>query len=379
MNGISKREKELPDAMIGRLQKIASESKDIISLSIGEPDFKTPKPLLNHAKKVINNYTHYSPAEGYTELREAISNKLKKENRMRVSKENITVTAGSQAGLFAALLSTLDPRDEVILPNPSYLGYLPAIDLVSAIPKYVNVEQENKFEINSDDIKKIANKKRTKVLILNSPSNPTGSILKKKILEELADIAIEKDIYIFSDEVYEKLTYGKKHISMGSLNGMENNVVTFQTFSKSFAMAGFRLGYVAGPRKLMNAIGKVSHYTNICAPSVSQRMGIEALKLSNKYLNNMLKEYNKRRVYLVNRLNKMDLETVMPDGAFYAFSKIPQKNSVNFAKKLLNEAKVAVVPGSEFGRNGEGFIRFSYATDFKLIKKAMERLENYLG
>ena len=378
MKGISNREIELPDAMIGRLQKIASEDKNIISLSIGEPDFQTPKPLLNYAKKIINNYTHYSPAEGYTELRQAISNKLKKENKIKLSKENIIVTAGSQAGLFAALLSTLDPKDEVILSNPSYLGYLPAIELVSAIPKYVKLEQKNNFEINPDDIKKVANKKRTKVLILNSPANPTGNVLRKKILEEIADIAIEKNIYIFSDEAYEKIIYGKKHISMGSLNGMENNVVTFQTFSKTFAMTGFRLGYTAGPKKLMDAIGKVSHYTNICAPTISQRMGIEALKLSDKYLNKMLKKYNERRLYLVKKLNELGLETNMPDGAFYTFSKIPRKNSVNFAKKLIKEARVAVVPGSEFGKYGEGFVRFSYATDLKLIKKAMERLKKVI-
>ncbi len=377
MKGISNRELELPDAMIGKLQKIATESKDVISLSIGEPDFLTPKPLLTYAKKIIKQSTHYTPAEGYSELREVVSRKLKKENRIKTNVGNIIITSGSQAGLFSALLSTLDPKCEVILPNPSYLGYLPAVELVSAIPKFVKLEEKNNFEINPDDVKKVANKK-TKVLIINSPSNPTGNVIRKKILEELADIAIEKDFYIFSDEAYEKLIYDKKHISIGSLNGMQNHVVTFQTFSKSFAMCGFRLGYIAGPEKLTSAISKVSHYTNICAPAMSQRMGIEALKLPNKYLNKMLKEYNRRRLYIVKRLNEMNLRTCLPEGAFYAFSKIPQKNSVNFARKLLREAKVATVPGTEFGKYGEGYIRFSYATKLLLIEKAMERIEKVI-
>jgi len=380
MKELSEREVELPDAMIGKLQKIASESKDIISLGPGEPDFLTPKPILKFAKKSLKNSTHYTAAEGMTELREAISKKLKKDNKIKLSKDNILVSTGSQSAIFFALLSTLDPGDQVVLPNPSYLGYVPAIDLVNATPVYVRVEEENKFEINPDDIKKAIDKKKTRVIILNSPSNPTGNVIRKKILEEVADIAVDNDVYVFSDEAYEKIVYNKKHHSIGSLNGMKDYVLTFQTFSKSYAMAGFRLGYAAGPKELIDAMAKTSHYITVCPPHISQLAGINALSMNTKHIDKMVNEYQRRRDFIVKRLNDIGLPTVNPDGAFYAFSNIQSysKNSVNFAKKLIKDIKVATVPGSEFGKFGEGYLRFSYATDYKLIKKAMERLENYL-
>ncbi len=380
MKELSEREVELPDAMIGRLQKIASESKDIISLGPGEPDFLTPKPILNFAKKSFKSSTHYTAAEGMTELREAISKKLRKDNKIKLPKENILVSAGSQAAIFSALLSTLDPGDQIVLSNPSYLGYTPAIDLVSASPSYVKLEEEDKFEINPDEVKKAINKKKTRILILNSPANPTGNVIRKKVLEELADIAVNNDIYIFSDEAYEKIIYDKKPHSIGSLNGMKDYVLTFQTFSKSYAMAGFRLGYAAGPKELIDAMAKTSHYLTVCPPHFAQLAGINALSMNTKYIDKMVNEYQRRRDFIVKKLNDIGLPTVNPDGAFYAFSNIQDysKNSVNFAKKLIKDIKVAAVPGSEFGKFGEGYLRFSYATDYKLIKKAMERLEDYL-
>ena len=380
MKELSEREVELPDAMIGRLQKIASESKDIISLGPGEPDFPTPKPILDFAKKSIKNSTHYTAAEGMTELREAISKKLRKDNKIKLAKENVLVSSGSQAAIFSALLSTLDPGDQVVLPNPSYLGYTPAIDLVSASPSYVKLEEENKFEINPDEVRNAINKKKTKVLILNSPSNPTGNIIRKKILEELADIAVDNDLYIFSDEAYEKIVYNKKLYSIGSLNGMKKHVITFQTFSKSYAMAGFRLGYAAGPKEVIDAMAKTSHYITVCPPHIAQLAGLNALSVNPKYIDRMVNEYKRRRDFIVRRLNDLGLPTLNPDGTFYAFSNIQDysNNSVKFAKNLIKDIKVATVPGSEFGKFGEGYLRFSYATDYKLIHKAMARLEDYL-
>src|SRR3989344_3703945 len=343
MKHISERELQLPEAQIGRLLKIAAEDKSIISLSVGEPDFITPKPLLSYAKTVIDKSTHYSPTSGIHELREAIVKKLKKDNKINLSPENIMVSCGSQQAIFTALLSTVDPGEQVIVPNPSYLAYIPAIDLVNATPIYFKLEQENNFEINPDKIKEVIDKKKSEVLIINTPSNPTGTVLSKKILEEIADIAVENDLYVFSDEAYEKLIYDKKHVSIGSLNGMQDYVVTFHTFSKSYAMCGFRLGFAAGPRKLIEAMSK-------------------------------------RRNFLIKRLNEINLETRMPDGAFYAFSNIKNysKNSNDFAEKILKKAKVAVVPGTEFGRYGEGFIRFSYAANYSLIETAVDRLERFL-
>ncbi|HLC22588.1 MAG TPA: aminotransferase class I/II-fold pyridoxal phosphate-dependent enzyme, partial [Candidatus Nanoarchaeia archaeon] len=264
--------------------------------------------------------------------------------------------------------------------NPGYLGYLPAIELVSAVPRYVRLKEEENFEINPDRIKKLITKK-TRVIVLNTPANPTGTVIRRSILEEIADIAVENDLYIFSDEAYEKFMYGQKaHVSIGSFNGMDKYVVTFQTFSKSYAMCGFRLGYAIGPRDVIQAMQKSIHYITICPPHISQLVGMKALSLSEKYVAQMRKEYYRRRTMIVRRLNDMGLETQMPDGAFYTFSNITRysNNSQKFAAKLLKETKVAVVPGTEFGRHGEGYIRCSYATDYRLIQYAMDRLEKFL-
>ena len=205
-------------------------------------------------------------------------------------------------------------------------------------------------------------------------------MLSKSTLEEIADIAIEHDLYVFSDEAYEKLVYGKKHISIGSLNGMEEHVVTFQTFSKSYAMCGFRVGYAAGPLDLIKAMDKVHHYVTLCAPNISQLVAIKALSLSPRYTEAMRKEYDRRRVFLVNRLNELGLRTRMPNGAFYAFSNIQDysTDSYKFAEQILKKVKVAVVPGVEFGKYGEGYVRFSYAADIKLIEEGMNRIEKFL-
>lgn len=377
---ISERELELPDSIIGKLQGIAAEHKDVISLGVGEPDFITPKPILDYAAKVISKATHYSAPGGRTDLKEAICKKLKKDNKINADIDNIIVTCGSQEAIFSALLASLDPSEQVILPNPGYLGYIPAIDLVEGSPVYVKLKEESNFEINPDDVKRLIDKKKTKVILINTPSNPTGNVISRKVLEELADIAVETDTYIFSDEAYEKLIYDKKHISVGSLNGMEKYAVTFQTFSKSYAMCGFRLGYAAGPKKLIEAMTKSSHYVTLCPPHLSQLLGIKALSLPNSYIEKMRVEYDRRRRFIVKRLNDIGLRTRMPNGAFYTFSNIEHisKNSLNFCKKLLNKEKVAVVPGSEFGIYGEGYIRCSYATDLNKIKIAMERIERFV-
>lgn len=381
MKEISERELELPDAVIGKLLKIAAEDKSIISLGPGEPDFKTPAPILTYAKKIIQKSTHYTAPSGRTDLKEAIARKLRKENKIKADAEDIMIATGSQEALFAAFLSTLDPSEQVILPNPSYLAYIPAIELVNGSPVYVKLEEDNNFEINPEKIKEVIDKKKTKVILINSPSNPTGNVLSKKTLERIADIAVEYDLYIFSDEAYEKLIYDRKHISIGSLNGMEKYVVTFQTFSKSYAMCGFRLGYACGPEDLIEAMAKSAHYITICAPHISQLLAMKALTLPKRYIERMRKEYDRRRKFIVKRLNQLGLKTNYPHGAFYTFSNITSvtsKNSFDFARELLNKAKVAVVQGTEFGRYGEGFIRCSYATDIKLIAKAMNRIERFL-
>jgi len=380
---LSERQSQLPEQVIGKLLKLAVESKDIISLGPGEPDFVTPKPLLDYGAKLLQKGvgTHYSPPGGIAELKEEIVKKLKRDNRILARPENVIVTCGSQEALFLALTSTLDVSEQVIIPNPGYMGYLPAVELINGFPVSLELREENKFEIIPDDVRDAIVPKKTKVLILNSPSNPTGCLVGKKTLEEIADIAIENDMFVFSDEAYEKIIYDdSKHVSFASLNGVKKHSVTFQTFSKSYAMCGFRVGYAVGPENLIKLMTESHINTTVSAPTVSQLIGIKALQLSDTYVERMLSEYDRRRKFIVRRLNEVGLRTINPGGAFYTFSSIKPygKKSSEFAEQLLKEAKVACVPGTEFGKFGEGFLRFSFATNYKLIEEAMKRIELFI-
>ncbi|MBM3199474.1 aminotransferase class I/II-fold pyridoxal phosphate-dependent enzyme [Candidatus Woesearchaeota archaeon] len=381
MVDISERETELPDAVIGKLLKIAVEDKTVISLGPGEPDFQAPKPIIEFVKKYADKCNHYSPPGGRAALKEEIIKKLKRDNKIKALPENIIVTCGSQEALLLATACTLDVSEQIILPNPSFMGFLPTFEIFDANPVFVPLEEEEGFEINPDEVKKVIDKKKTKVLLINSPANPTGNVISKKVLEELADIAREHNIYIFSDEAYEKIVYdGKKHCSIGSLNGMEKYVVTLHSFSKTYAMCGFRLGYAVGPEELIKAMTQTHIYSTISAPTISQLVGAEALKLSPKYTDAMVKEYARRRALILKRLGEIGLPVAKPYGAFYAFPNIKQysNDSEKFANDLLTKGKVAALPGTEFGREGQGYLRFSYATNYHLIEQAMDRLEKFL-
>jgi aminotransferase len=376
----SEREVELPDAVIAKLLKIAAEDKSTLSLSAGEPNFSAPQPIVQFTKEAAHKCNHYSPAGGRKELKEALVKKLRRENKIKVDPSNIIVTTGSQEALLLATACTLDVSEQVIIPNPSFLGYLPTFQLFNAFPVPCEVKEEENWDINPDQLKKLIDSKKTKAIIINSPSNPTGNVLSKKILEELADIAINHDIYIYSDEAYEKLIYGKKHISIASLNGMEENVVTFQTFSKSYAMCGYRVGYAVGPRNLIEAMTKIHIYSTLAAPTISQIVATKALSMHPRYIQKMVKEYDRRRKMIVKRLNQIGLPTITPHGAFYTFSNISSvdDDSFRFSYDMLKKEKVAVMPGKEFGKHGEGYIRCSYATDYKIIQKALDKIENYV-
>ena len=378
---ISERDLQLPELEFPKIFERVVTDKKVISLGPGEPDFLTPAPLLAYAKKVIASSTHYSEPAGLLELREALVKKLKRFNNIEVTPEEIVVTSGSQEGLFSALLTALDPTEQVLVPSPGYVGYIPAIDLVSATPVFVPLREEENFALNPDVLKRHIDKKKSKVLILNTPSNPTGTIMSRKLMEEIADIVVENDLLVFSDEAYEDIVYdGAKHISMASLNGMQEHVTKFHTFSKSYAMCGFRLGYCSGPKKFISEMIKNHHYVTISAPTISQLMGIRALSLAPKYLNSMVKEYDNRRKLIVNGLNKIGMKTNMPTGAFYTFSNIKDfgMNSSVFARRLLNESHVAVIPGTEFGPFGEGYVRCSFATAYDKIETALERIGKFV-
>jgi aminotransferase len=381
MPHISERELQLPEHEISKLLRIAVERKDVLSLGPGEPDFPAPQPIVQLTKKYADTCNHYSPPGGRQELREAIARKLKRDNRVDVDPENVVVTCGSQEALTLAAACTLDVSEQVIIPDPGYMGFLPAFELISAHARFLPLKEEDGFAFDPAEVEKAIDPKKTKVLMINTPANPTGTVLSKKLLEQLADIAIEHDLYIFSDEAYEKIIYdGAKHVSIGSLNGMEDYAVTFQSFSKTYAMCGYRVGYVAAPPALATAMKTTHNDVTICAPTISQMVATQALKLPAKYTDAMVQEYDRRRKLIVKRLNEMGLRTLMPKGAFYTFSNIKDLGvgSRKFAHDLLNKAKVAVVPGTDFGKNGDGYIRCSYATKYAKIQQAMDKMEKFV-
>jgi aminotransferase len=378
---ISEREEELPLSTIGELIKIAEESKDIISLGPGEPDFDSPKHVIDFAcKKLREGYTHYSPSAGRHELREAIARKLKKDNKINISPDQVIVTVGSTEAIMMALMCTIDPGEGVLVPDPGFLAYTPTVEILNGMPLCIPHHERNGFQFDIEEAKKAILPEKTNVMIINSPSNPIGVVYKKKTLEEVADFVCEYDLLAISDEAYEKLIYtGEKHISLGSLNGMENRVLTLQSFSKTYAMPGFRVGYAAGPENIINAMKKVHIYTSVCAPTISQEAALAALRGPQNYVAKMVKEYDRRRRLIIERLNEIPgFSCVEPKGAFYAFPNIKSfgMSSFDFSRWLLKNARVAVVPGTEFGRCGEGYIRCSFATSYKKIEKAMDRIED---
>lgn len=381
---ISERESELPGAMIVKLLKIAEESKDIISLGPGEPDFVPDKSITDFAaQKLKEGFTHYSPAQGRLELREALAKKLKKENKINVEPSQIAVTCGSQEAIFLALASLVDPGESVLIPDPGFLAYRPCVELLNGSVEPIELKEEDGFQITGDAIRKtITNRNRTKVLIINSPGNPTGAVFGRRMLEEIADVAIEYDLTVLSDEAYEKFVYKGKHVSFASLSGMDERTLSFHSFSKSYGMPGFRVGYASGPRELIEAITKIHPYTTLCSPTVSQEAALAALSGPQKWVDRIVLNYDRRRKFIVKRLNEIrGFHCFEPEGAFYAFPRIDFKQggkkmtSLQFCEWLLKEAKVACVPGSEFGKYGEGFIRLSYATAFDRIEQAMKNVE----
>lgn len=375
---ISERESELPPSNIGKLLKIAEESKTIISLGPGEPDFPSPPNIIRAAQAALRNkQTHYAPVEGRSDLKEAIIKKLRRENRISAGMENVLVTTGSTEGLLLGLMATMDPGEAVFTPDPGFLAYQPMIEILNGIPLRYCLHEETAFAPQVADLNHFLLPEKTNALILNTPSNPTGAVYSKRVLEAVAEFAIENDLLILSDEAYERFVYDDaKHISIASLNGLEDRVLTLHSFSKTYAMPGFRLGWATGPEQLIKAMSKLHVFTTLSSPTVSQVAGIEALSTRTvPAIQRMLREYDARRRFLVPKLNKMGLRCSMPKGAFYAFARVPdEQSSQQFAEWLLKKG-VACVPGPEFGRHGEGYVRFSYATALPKIQAAVKRME----
>ena len=378
MARISGRLRNVPFSGIREFFELVSQSKGVVSLGVGEPDFPTPTPMKAAAVQAIEeDDTSYTSNYGLLELRELISKKLLRENRLKFHPEKeILVTTGTSEALDLAFRAILEPGDEVIVPEPSYVSYKPCVWFTGANPVPVVMREENDFRVVKEDITARITKK-TKAIVVASPNNPTGSVLRKKDLEDIADLAVQHDLTVISDELYEHLIYdGEKHHSIGSFSGMSDRTITINGFSKGFAFTGWRLGYAAGSAEYIESMMKIHQYTMLCAPTISQYAALRSADCD-RYLKEMVSEYDSRRRLLVRGLNELSgVSCIMPKGAFYAFPNIKGTGmtSRGFAEKLLKEAGVAVVPGDSFGESGEGYVRCSYSVSMDVIQEALGRM-----
>ena len=378
---LSKRVLDIKPSGIRKFFDIVSEMKDAVSLGVGEPDFDTPWHIRDEGIYALTKgHTHYTSNKGMIELRKEISKYLKRRFDVSYSSEDIIVTVGGSEGIDLAMRAMINPEDEVIIPEPCYVSYTPCVHLAGGIPVPVHLKNENNFKLTADELKAAITDK-TKLLILAFPNNPTGAIMQREDLEEIAKVCIEHDIYVLTDEIYAELTYKDDHVSIASLDNMVDRTIYINGFSKAYAMTGWRLGYVAAPREIMEQMLKIHQYAIMCAPTNSQSAAIEALRNGDTSVAEMRQEYNERRRLILHELKEMKLPCFEPYGAFYAFPYIGKFNmsSEEFATRLLKEQKLAVVPGTAFGESGEGFVRLSYAYSLKDIKIAMERLRAFIS
>jgi len=369
---------------IRKLFEIAAGMEDVISLGIGEPDFDTPEHIKGYAKEALDRgMTHYGPNAGLPMLREAIAKKLKEQNGIEADpKSEVMVLVGANQAFLMGLATFLKDGEEVLIPSPMFVSYAPAVILAGGKPVEVPTYEENEFRLSVDDLEKHVSDK-TRALIINSPNNPTGAVLTKKDLEEIANFAVEHDLMVLSDEVYEHFVYdGIKNHSIASLDGMFERTITINGFSKTFAMTGWRLGFVAAPSWVIEKMVRFQMYNATCPVTFAQYAAAKALEdeRSWKAVEEMRKEYDRRRNLVWKRLNEMGLPTLKPKGAFYIFPRIRDTGLTDkeFSELMLKEAKVAVVPGSAFGKAGEGYIRISYATAYEKLEEAMDRMESVL-
>jgi len=369
---------------IRKLFDLAQGVEGLISLGIGEPDFDTPGHIKEYAKEALDRgMTHYSPNAGLPMLREAIARKLKEQNGIEADPmREIMVLVGANQAFIMGLATFLRDGEEVLIPSPMFVSYAPAVILAGGKPVEVPTYEENEFRLSVDDLEKHVTEK-TRALIINTPNNPTGAVLTRKDVEEIAGFAVEHDLMVLSDEVYEHFVYdGAKNHSIASLNGMFERTITINGFSKTFAMTGWRLGFVAAPDWVIEKMTRFQMYNATCPVTFVQYAAAKALEdeRSWKAVEEMRREYDRRRNLVWKRLNEMGLPTVKPRGAFYIFPRIRDTGLTDkeFSEFMLREAKVAVVPGSAFGKAGEGYIRISYATAYEKLEEAMDRMEKVL-
>lgn len=385
MNGtksyLSKTVEELKPSGIRRFFDLAAGMEGVISLGVGEPDFITPWSVREAAiLSLEQGYTSYTANAGLMELREEIAGYMQKSFGVCYSpRSEIIVTVGASQALDIALRAILDPGDEVIVVEPSFVSYVPLVSLAGGVPVQVQTLKENGFKILPEQLEKVITD-RTKAIILCSPNNPTGTMLSGSELEAIAQIAEKYDLLVLSDEIYAELAYDGEYTSFAAISGMKKRTILISGFSKGFAMTGWRLGFVCAPEAISQAMLKVHQYAMMCAPTMAQFAALEALKTGRSDVEDMKKSYKRRRNYFVQSLNELGLTCHVPGGAFYAFPSIESTglSSEEFAEKLLLEEKVAVVPGNIFGESGEGHVRCSYATSMELLQEAIKRIGHFL-
>ncbi len=355
--------------------------KDVISLGVGEPDFDTPWHVRDEGiYSLEKGRTFYTSNSGLKELREEICNYL--DRRYQVSYDwhhETIVTVGGSEGIDIAMRAMLDPGDEVLIPQPSYVSYEPCAILAGGKPVIIELKAENEFRLTPEELLEHITDK-TKILVLPYPNNPTGAIMERADLEKIAEIVMEKDIFVLSDEIYSELSYKGDHVTIASIPGMKERTILINGFSKAYAMTGWRLGYACGPREIIEQMTKIHQFAIMCAPTTSQYAAVEAMRNGDTDVATMREAYDQRRRYLVNAFKEMGLECFEPYGAFYIFPCIKEfgMTSEEFAERFLMEEKVAVVPGTAFGDSGEGFLRISYAYSLQNLKAALARLERFV-
>ena len=381
-NPLAEKVVEIKPSGIRKFFDIVSEMKDAISLGVGEPDFDTPWHIRDEGiYSLEKGRTFYTSNSGLKELRQEIGNYVRRRHGVTYDPmAEVLITVGGSEAIDIGLRAMINPGEEVLIPQPSYVSYEPCAILAGATPVIIHLKAENEFRLTAEELEASITDK-TKILILPFPNNPTGAIMERKDLEAIAEVILEKDLFVISDEIYSELTFKGDHVSIASIPGMRERTIVINGFSKSYAMTGWRLGYACGPQVILDQMLKIHQFAIMCAPTTSQYAAVDALRNGDGDVQEMREAYNQRRRYLLYAFREMGLSCFEPYGAFYVFPCIKEfgMTSDEFATRFLQEEKVAVVPGTAFGDSGEGFIRISYAYSLENLKVAIGRLADFIG
>ena len=380
-NPLAKKVVEIEPSGIRKFFDVVNEMKDAISLGVGEPDFDTPWRIREEGiYSLEKGRTFYTSNSGLKELKEEICNYIQRKTSVVYDpKSEVVVTVGGSEGIDIAMRAMLDPGDEVLIPQPSYVSYLPCAVLAGGVPVVIPLQNKNEFKLTREELE-AAITPRTKILVLPFPNNPTGSIMTREDLEPIAEVVKEHDLFVISDEIYSELSYQGEHVSIAEFPGLRERTIMINGFSKGFAMTGWRLGYACGPAEIIEQMIKIHQFAIMCAPTNSQYAAIEGLRNCQPEVDEMREAYNQRRRFLMHEFRRIGLKCFEPYGAFYVFPDVSEfgMTSEEFATRFLEEERVAVVPGTAFGASGEGFIRISYAYSLEDLKVALGRLEKFI-